>query len=131
MNNSKIVNESNTLQEEIEVDRKPYIRERMSELTANLNAIDGLLKNDDWKLLEEKVFKPAVDKLEKDIIAEAKKSSIDTAKIHQLQGSIAWAKIYSDISKFGERLKSELIALRKQLKKYEKSDYGESKSSRN
>lgn len=125
------MDESNVLRGNEEIDRRPYIRERITELTSNLGAIDGLLENDDWKLLEESVFKPTVEKLEKEMLAEAQKKDMDNVKIYRLQGNIAWAKIYSDLSKFRDKLKVELTALRNQLKKHDKSDDGASKGSSN
>lgn len=107
MNNSQIANLN--LEEEQPIDRKPFLRQREIELVKLIEAIENVKSSNYWKILED-LFSRDVEKIRSELDDEK-----DTIKIFRLQGSIEWAKKYSDLSKLAERYREELINIRKQI----------------
>lgn len=110
MNNSLVLES-----DEKEVDTKPQLRERESELVNQIQALDEVNQSEAWKVLEGSIFGPLVETLEKRIKTEVEKVKIDEAELYRLQGQKAWAKKYADLSRLSEILKTELKAIKQRL----------------
>lgn len=108
------MNDSFILESE-EVDVKPQLRKRESELLNQIQALDEVIQSEAWKVLETSIFGPLVDILEKRIKIEVEKVKIDETELYRLQGQKAWAKKYADLSKLSEILKTELKAIKQRL----------------
>lgn len=104
------------IQEEyLVVDTTVILRERKIELTRIVESIDLLSQIKEWQTLKELIFDKMVERLEKNLQAEAKKNELLPAEIYRLQGQIAWAKRYSDLYKLAEAYKQELNSINKKL----------------
>lgn len=101
--------------EELVVDTTVLLRQRQAELTKIIEAINSLAKQPEWQSLKELVFDGLVEKLEKSLQQEAKKTELLPAEIYRLQGQLLWAKRYSDLYKLAEAYKLELNNLTKKL----------------
>lgn len=117
MNNSYLEPESETLTEQ-EVDRRPWLRERESELVRVIEAIKVIADTKEWGTLKNYVFDGVVEKLEKDLLTEAKKIDPDKQKLASVNGQFAWAKKYADLESLADVFRVELTQIRKQIKSY-------------
>lgn len=109
MNNASI-----TIDEE-EIDRTPWLRQKEVELVKNIEAINAVLKTEEWQTLRELMFDGLLAGLEKRLIQEAEKKEVDNPELYRLQGQIAWAKTYANLGKLVERFKTELSAIKKHI----------------
>lgn len=110
MNNSKIALDYNTLGEDTELDRSPYLRQREVELTEIIDAIQHIAGSAYWKVLQQKVFDGVLDSLKRRISNEK-----DTTEMFRLQGQIVWAEKYFDFDKMADAFRNELKNVRQQL----------------
>lgn len=97
-------------------DTEKKLRDRQQDLIKILEAIDEVLKSKAWQTLKELVFDGAVDRLDRQLLSEAKKPSIEVDKIYQIQGELVWARRYSDLKSYAEMLSSELLGIKEHLK---------------
>lgn len=119
MNNSNLGLETETLSEQ-EVDRAPWLRERESELVRVIEAILAIEDTKEWSTLKNYVFDGVVEKLERDLLSEAKKEDPDKQKLASLNGQFVWAKKYADLKGLADVFRKELTNIRNQLKSYGK-----------
>lgn len=115
MNNSKLAIEKVSLTVEEQVDTKPLLREKESELIAILEALQGIQRSKEWSTLKTKVFDKLPVDLSKQIQTEARLEIPDTLKLNRLAGQLKWAEKYSDLSKLEDIFRLELTNVRKQL----------------
>lgn len=115
MNNSKLVIENMTLSEEKPIDRKPFLRQRESEIVKIFDAIAGVQMSKDWSTLKNYLFDGLVQTLNKEIHEEARKENPDTLKLNRLAGQLKWAEKYSDLNRIRDVFRLELTNIRKQL----------------
>jgi len=115
MNNSKLIVENATLQEDPPAD-KALLGEMQSKRTKIIQAIDRVKANEDWKLLERELFEGTVEKLGKLLDAEMKKRPIDEPQIYFLQGQLKWAEKHANLDILKEIFKVEVENIKKQLK---------------
>jgi hypothetical protein len=117
MNNSLITIENILLevQEDEKPDLKPSLRQKESETLAIIKAIEGLSSNKDWLLLKEKIFDGVLESLKKQREVEVEKKPLNGPVIHSLNGQLAWAKKYSNISNLASIYKQELDNIRRKL----------------
>lgn len=92
------------------------LRDRQTDLIRILEAIDLVLKDKGWQTLKELVFDGIVERLERQLLTEAKKPVIEAEKIYFLQGEMAWARRYSDLKSYAEMLQKELQGIKDNLK---------------
>lgn len=86
---------------------------RHSELNLIVETIDLLLASKEWRILREKVFDEAVEKVERQILSEAK-GAVDINKIYSLQGELIALKRY-DLANYAEKCKKELEGIKLNL----------------
>lgn len=115
MNNSKFALEHSTLSEEETVDRTPELREREGTLIKILEAIQTISGSKEWSTLKTELFDGVVEKLERDLLGEAKQQDPDKQRLASLNGQFVWAKKYSDLDSLGNVFRLELTNIRKQL----------------
>lgn len=115
MNNSKFAIENISLTLEEPIDNNPHFRERESELTSIINAIQGIEASKEWSTLKEKVFDGLVGSLQREIQDEAQKENPDSLKLNRLAGQLKWAEKYSDLKKLEGIFRIELTRIRQQL----------------
>lgn len=84
---------------------------RRAELVRVVEAIDSILSNKEWHILRERVFEPLEVKLNRELLAEAKKPKLELEKIYVLQGELATAKRY-DLALYAEKCKRELEGIK-------------------
>jgi hypothetical protein len=96
-------------------DNTIILRERLTELTKIIGAINALADRDEWKVLKELVFDGQVERIEKSLLSETKLNELQPAEIYRLQGQLVWARRYSDLYKLAETYKAELINITKKL----------------
>lgn len=89
---------------------KEKLRERQTELIKTIEAIDGVLRNRDWQVLRE-YFEGSVDRLNRQLLAEAKTEEPNLKTIYKLQGELANAKRY-DLPTWADKLKKELEGIK-------------------
>lgn len=107
MNNSKLAIDNYSLEEQ-EVDISPWLRERQSELVKIISAIDGVSSSKEWSSLTNLVFIGVVEKLERDLLNEAKKDTPDQLQLARLNGQLVWAKKYADLNSLANIFRNEL-----------------------
>lgn len=117
MNNSFLAFQNIELEMEVkeELDKKPVLRARETEIIKILEAINNLSVNKDWLTLKDLIFDNVVEVLKKEREREIEKQPINGPKVHSLNGQLAWAKKYSNISNLASIYKLELDSIRKQL----------------
>lgn len=109
MNNAKFVDE-----EEITVDNS-LLRQRKATLIKLIEAINELSKNKDWQIMKDLLFDGLVEKIERNLLAEAKQNKLNDPEIYRLQGQLTWAKRYSDPYRLAETYRIELGEITKRL----------------
>lgn len=95
-------------------DMTPSLQEKKAVLLRLIEAIDNLSKNSDWQTLKELMFDGQVEKLEKNLLSEAKLNELSSPKIYRLQGNLEWARRF-DLYKLAETYKKELNGITKKL----------------
>ena len=95
---------------------KESLEKRRAEEARLLTALDSLEKSEEWGILRELVFEGALERIDRLILSESLKPSLDHAEIFRLQGERRWAKRYCDIGRFADFHKSLLEDLNEKLK---------------
>lgn len=101
--------------EETPVDNTVRFRERESELIAIIEAFETVGASSEWKLLKEKVWDGVISSLLKQRDMEVEKKPLNGPLIHSINGQLAWAKKYLNISDLANIYKLELQNIRKNL----------------
>lgn len=91
------------------------LRERERELMVLLEAIDGVLTNEDWQVLAEVLWKKRIELLDRQILQATEKNPIDLPEIIELKGRKAEAKRYIDLKELAKPLIKELEAIKRKL----------------
>ena len=95
---------------------KVKLREKQSEIARIMEALDGLEKTKDWKVLKELLFAPSLEAIERQMRNEVLAPKIDIEKLYRLQGEWAWARQYTDLPSFIKTLKIQLEGIKNKLK---------------
>jgi len=95
-------------------DMTPSLQEKKAVLLRLIEAIDKLSSNEDWQTIKELLFDEQVEKLEKQLLNEAKAIELLSPKIYRLQGNLEWARRF-DLYKLAETYKAELNQVTKKL----------------
>lgn len=115
-NNSKFALDQFSLEEKPR-DISPMLQEKESNLMNIIEALKNVSQSEDWRSLKNRIFDGVVEKLERDLLIEAKKDSPDNLVLARLNGQLVWAKKYADLDKMAEVFRIELTNIRKQLGK--------------
>ncbi len=97
------------------IDREGMEKARADE-SRLLDALERLEKSAEWSVLRELVFDPALERIDRLLLSEAKREKIDEKRICRLQGEMSWAARYCDLKSFADSHKSLLEALNNKLK---------------
>lgn len=97
----------------MEPDKLATIRERDAHLVRLIEAITEVQSTSAWSTLKEE-FDGEIAKLNRFLLAEAKKKDIDTAEQYRLQGRIESAKRFS-LEKLFEDAMTERDTIRRKL----------------
>lgn len=92
------------------------LAERQAELIKIIEAISGLLKNEDWLLFEGMVCKGLTERLERQLLSEAKNPTPNLENMYRLQGQLTWANRYSDLKGYAHTLVKELEGIKQKIK---------------
>lgn len=103
MNNSEI---------SIDEEKKETSNQRKSELVKIITAIRNVQESDDWQFLKKSVLDGVVETLERQVKTETQKDEINPANLYRLQGQLAWAKRYADLSKLEEFFNQQLTGIK-------------------
>lgn len=113
MNNSKIAIDSFSIVDF--ADTTVILRQRQTELLKIIEALQGVIKTDQWQVLKELMFDGLVESLQRRLQTEASKNELNSPEIYRLNGQLLWAKRYSDLNKLTETYKVELNQITKKL----------------
>lgn len=97
-----------------DIDLTLNLQERKGILLRLITAIDSLSKNDDWHTLKELLFDGQVERLEKQLLYEAKANELSSPTIYRLQGNLEWARRWN-LYKLAETYNKELNQITKKL----------------
>jgi len=111
MNNSKISQDSFALENEPELDKTPWLRERQTEIVEIIEALEAVKQSSYWKVLQNKIFTASLELLQRKIRNEK-----DSKEIFRLQGQLGWAEKFADLDKMVEVYRKELENIKQQLK---------------
>ena len=92
------------------------IRDRQQVLIESITAIDEVLKTKAWQTLKELVFDSRVESLKRQLLSEAEADEPNLKRMYRLQGELTWARRYSDLKSYAEKLSSELLGIKDNLK---------------
>lgn len=104
MNNAFIKTE-----DEIRENVEPILRERVSQLTEIIEALEKIGSSSYWKVLQQNVFDVDLSKAKSRLAKEN-----DTTEIFRLQGEIRWGEKFS-LENMLLKYRNELLGIRKQL----------------
>lgn len=90
------------------------LRARQTELVNILTALNSVLQSKDWQVLQELVFGPLVERIDRQLLAEAKSKDPRRDELKFLQGQLAIAKRF-DLETFGQICKKELEGIKQKL----------------
>jgi len=92
---------------------KETLELREAELVKIIESAKKIEVSTEWRSLKKYVFDGLVQKLERELLNEAKKESPDVLSLARTNGQLIWAKRYSDLNKLAEVFKLELNGIRK------------------
>jgi hypothetical protein len=92
------------------------LEKRHVELVKIIQSFENLEKSEEWATLRKYVFDGALSSLEKQLIMEAERATLDFPKIYRLQGELSWARKFCDINKFIGTQTKLLEEINKKLK---------------
>ena len=109
MNNSKIIKD-NILEEPKNEVNEELLRQQEKELLEIIEAMESIKSSNYWKLLEQKVWLPALEILQRNLNKEE-----DATKIYRLQGKIEWAEKFVLLDKMAVQNRKILEGIRAKL----------------
>ena len=109
MNNSFLAQQKVKLS--LEEAPKQALEEREVELRKLLSAVEKVLSLNEWSTLKEKVFDPHIERLNKELLSEAKKDKPDTEKLNRISGQLTQAERY-DLEKLKGAYRLELTNIK-------------------
>ncbi len=98
-----------------EIDKTPWLRERESELVKIIESLNGVVRTEAWSSLTNLVFAGVVEKLERELLNEARKDDPDKLVLARLNGQLVWAKKFADLGKLCDVYRVELLNVRNNL----------------
>lgn len=103
MNNALI-----TTEDEMQ-NAQPLLRERVTQLTEIIEALEKIGSSSYWTILQQNVFDVDLSKAKSRLAKEK-----DTTEIFRLQGEIRWGEKFS-LENMLSKYRNELLGIRKQL----------------
>ena len=103
------------LAEEKPVDTSPRLRERETEVVKIIESLNEISGTKEWSTLKKYIFDGLVERLEKELKAEARKDGPDSNKLGKLSGQLLWAERYATLDKLIVQFRTELTNIRLQL----------------
>jgi len=97
-----------------EEEKKPDRRKRAGKLATLIESIEKILASTEWSTLKEEEFNDEIPRLNRLLLAEAKKKEVNHAEIYRLQGRIESAQKYS-LETLLKKYHIELETITKQL----------------
>ncbi len=110
MNNAQLAIEEIKIEIESPIDTKPMLRERSVKLEQIVDAFNKINESNYWKVLQTEVFSGVLNSLQSRLNKER-----DAEERVRLQGQIAWAEKYCDLTKLSTVYQKELQNLTKQI----------------
>lgn len=104
------------LEPEIEVssgNKDGRLQEREQHLRKLIEALAALQGMGEWSTLREELFDGAVEKLERELAAEAKKPDLSLPELYRLQGKLDWASRHMRLERLIDTYRAELAGIRK------------------
>lgn len=111
MNNSKLTENQNTLEEEQPADTAPMLRARQERTAKIIEALDAMSQSNFWKILQNELFLPRLDSAVNQLCVEKDNQARD-----QLQGKIEILSKYSDFKALSDAYRLELQNIDGKLK---------------
>ncbi len=99
----------------MEQNQKESLAVKEGELSRFIEALIRVEASEDWRTLKTGLFDGLTKRLENQLFQEANKPVISESTIYRLQGKLEWARAYSDLKKYGERLRNELSNIRQTI----------------
>lgn len=113
MNNSRIALENSEKEED---NRLSFLQKKQGELAQLVETINRIEANEDWQKLRALLFDTVLEGLERELRAESEKNDVNLPTLYRIQGQLAWARKYGDLTQFVEWKKRELEGINKQIK---------------
>lgn len=113
MNNAKIA--SDNIFEETPFFSRNELEKKRSELAKLIEVINRIVQSKDWATLKSLLLDDVALILERQLVNEANKKEVNMAELYRLQGQVAWARKYTDLSQLAEFYKKQVAALNIQL----------------
>ena len=110
MNNSKIIKD-NILEAPENIDNSAMLRKQEQELLEVIEALENIKASNYWKLLENKVWIPSLDNLQRQLNKEK-----EINQIFQLQGQIKWVEKIANLDQMLLISRNKLTGIRNSLK---------------
>lgn len=115
----EIVPAEETVSHEVHADdRVSSMNKREGDVVKIVEALRKVESSPEWSTLKEYVFDKVLDALVHRRNAEAAKAEPNVSEIHRLNGQIAWARRYADLSALADIFQSELTNLKKLTQSY-------------
>lgn len=112
--------ESLNIESEPELDLRPMLRSRETELSNIITSIESVRSTKEWQTLSSLVFEGVVETLDRQISTEAKKDDPDKMVLARLNGQLMWAKKYTDLGLLSEFYRNQLKGTQNQLKELDR-----------
>ncbi len=122
MNNAKAAIETLFLEADEPQDTQILLRQKLVETEKILKALLAVNESREWQTLKELVLDGVVQTLEKRLRQESNKAVLDGPEIYRVQGQLAWARRYADLSKLADAYKIELNNLTRKLNENEDTE---------
>jgi hypothetical protein len=98
-----------------EAEQEPRLRMQEGDLIVVIDALQVISASKEWSSLKTQVFDTLADRLNRELVLEAKQETPDTLKLNRLAGQLTWAEKYSDLSKLEQEFRVQLSNVRKLL----------------
>jgi hypothetical protein len=104
------------MDELLTTEQKEHFRIEQTRLIKLIEALNNLEKNKDWKTLKEIMFETSLARIERLLINESLKQTIDPPIMYRLQGEWLASKQFVDIKAFADQLVKQLEIIKQKLK---------------
>lgn len=116
MDNSFITMQNITIEMDEPVDNTERLSLREQELVKLIESLQLVIKSPEWKWLEANLWNGVVGSILRLRDNEVEKKPLNGPMIHSLNGQLAWAKKYANLSHLVDIYRQELEGIRKALK---------------
>jgi len=113
MNNSKLTIDGFTLQEDVQVDVRPHLRQQQESVVSVLEALEAVNRSQHWQTLQSKVFQESLGLLQKQIRNEK-----DPKELFRIQGKLNWGEKYTNLEDLILEYRRRLENIKNQIKQH-------------